>query len=132
MHHPIVIQFRLCQFCFELTGREVLSIAEKFCSFYTAVQCSGIVKSHFQWLKKKSRTWDQCCRLVLAALLLLSLGPSLDLRKKTRKVLSALALFLYHKPFSPQATPLLTTSLYPLYTIHEFLHCVPFLTLFLL
>lgn len=77
---------------------------------------------------KKVGPGEQCCRLMLAALLLLSL----DLQKKTRKILSALALFLYHKPFSPQATSLLTFSLYPLYTIHEFLHFVPFLTLFLL
>lgn len=44
--------------------------------------------------------------MLAALLLLLSLCPYLSLQKKIRKMLSALVL--YHKPFSPQATPLPT------------------------
>lgn len=109
LHHPVVIQLRLCQFCFELTGREVPSIAEVLLILHSSLltlHCEiplSVVK------KRNVGPGDPCYwgfRLVLVALLLLSLGPSLNLQKKTRKMPSALALC--HKPFSPQATPFLT------------------------
>lgn len=40
---------------FELTGREVPSVVEKFCPFYTVDPCHSIMKSYFQWQKKKKK-----------------------------------------------------------------------------
>lgn len=81
------------------------------CFAHSTQQLLGTAPWNPTFSGRKMGSGDPChwgCRLVLAALPCCWFCPHLSLQKKIRKMLSALASFLYRKPFTPQAIPLPT------------------------